>query len=102
MHELKEEIKEKDDNVDSLKTTFNNIIADLKVEINEKQTELNNMQDCHTVMKGVQQLQTNNLLQKRWTYWKILFRSNPTNKHTKNNITEVKQCTMQDNVITAY
>ena len=62
VNDLKEEIKEKDDKIDSLKTTFNNTIADLKAEINDKQTQLNNMQNCDEVTKEIQQLQTDNVI----------------------------------------
>ena len=49
VNDLKEEIKEKDDKIDSLKTTFNNTIADLKAEINNKQMYLNSMQNCDEI-----------------------------------------------------
>ena len=55
VNNLKEEIKEKDDKIDSLKTTFNNTIADLKAERNDKQTQLNNMQNSDKVIKEVKQ-----------------------------------------------
>ena len=74
---LKEEIKGKVDKLDSLKTTFSNTIVDLKAEINDKQTQLNNMQNCNKIIIEVQQLPTDNVLLKtRWTYWKILSRRN--------------------------
>ena len=62
VNDLKEEMKEKDNKMDSFKTTFNNTIADLKAEINGKQTQLNNMQNCFKVIKEVQQLQNDNVL----------------------------------------
>ena len=103
VNDLKEEIKEKDDKIDSLKTTFNNTIADLKAEINDKQTQLNNMQNCDEVTKEVQQLQTDNvILQNKVDLLENLLQKQSQQISTlKNNITEVKQCTMQDNVIIA-
>ena len=103
VNDLKEEMKEKDDKIDLLKTTFNNTIADLKAEINDKQTQLNNMQNCDKVIKDVQQLQTDSvILQNKVDLLENLVQKQSQQISTlKNNITEVKQCTMQDNVIIA-
>ena len=62
---------------------------------------MNNMQNCDKVIKEVQQLQSDSVLLKN----KVYLQENLVQKQSKqistlkNNISEVKQCTMQDNVI---
>ena len=64
VNDLKEQIKENDDKIDSLRTTSNKAITDLKAELNDKQDKLNNMQDCDKFIKEVQQLQIDSVLLK--------------------------------------
>ena len=47
VNDLKEEMKEKDDKIDSLQTTFNNT----KAEINDKQTQTKQYANCDKVIK---------------------------------------------------
>ena len=63
VNDLKEQIKKRLTTY-CPKTTFKKPTADLKADINEKQNQLSNMQDCDKVIKEVKQLEIDNVLLK--------------------------------------